>query len=109
MRWVCCPAPGATRRHGPVGAVFGYRRLHHDIVRPAGTTDRGRRPAVVGERLALGRGYLLHFRELQQALPPDLDAAVRRVNQEMEQLVRECPGQYLWGYARYKQPKGEAA
>jgi KDO2-lipid IV(A) lauroyltransferase len=36
-------------------------------------------------------------------------AAVRQVNQEMERLVRECPGQYLWGYARYKQPKGEAA
>jgi KDO2-lipid IV(A) lauroyltransferase len=62
-----------------------------------------------GERMAMGRGYLLHFRELSQALPPDLDAAVCRVNSEMERLVRECPGQYLWGYARYKQPKGDAA
>ena len=62
-----------------------------------------------GERLAMGRGYLLHFRELRQVLPPDLDAAVRQVNQEMERLVRECPGQYLWGYARYKQPRGDAA
>jgi len=62
-----------------------------------------------GERLSMGRGFRLHFRELQQALAPDLDAAVRQVNQEMERLVRECPGQYLWGYARYKQPKGEPA
>ncbi|MFO1192141.1 MAG: lysophospholipid acyltransferase family protein [Rhodoferax sp.] len=62
-----------------------------------------------GERLRWGRGYRLHFRELQQPLAADLDAAVRQVNQEMERLVRECPGQYLWGYARYKRPRGEAA
>jgi KDO2-lipid IV(A) lauroyltransferase len=62
-----------------------------------------------GERLAWGRGFRLHFRELQKPLQPDIDAAVRQVNQEMERLVRECPAQYLWGYARYKQPKGDAA
>ena len=62
-----------------------------------------------GERLAWGRGYRLHFRELQHPLALDLDTAVRQVNQEMERLVRECPSQYLWGYARYKQPKGDAA
>jgi KDO2-lipid IV(A) lauroyltransferase len=38
----------------------------------------------------------------------DLDAAVRQVNQEMERLIRECPSQYLWGYARYKHPGAEA-
>ena len=26
---------------------------------------------------------------------------------EMERLVRECPQQYLWSYARYKQPRDE--
>jgi KDO2-lipid IV(A) lauroyltransferase len=23
----------------------------------------------------------------------------------MEQLIDACPGQYLWGYNRYKQPR----
>jgi KDO2-lipid IV(A) lauroyltransferase len=23
----------------------------------------------------------------------------------MEQTIRQCPQQYLWGYARYKQPR----
>jgi KDO2-lipid IV(A) lauroyltransferase len=32
--------------------------------------------------------------------------AVVQVNQAMERLVRACPGQYLWGYARYKGPRG---
>ena len=57
-----------------------------------------------GERLSLGHGYRLHFRELEQPLADALDAAVRQINQEMERLIRECPAQYLWGYARYKQP-----
>lgn len=60
-----------------------------------------------GERLPLGRGYRLHFRELRQPLDGALDGAVRQINQEMERLIRECPAQYLWGYARYKQPHRE--
>jgi KDO2-lipid IV(A) lauroyltransferase len=40
-------------------------------------------------------------------LSSDLDKAVAQINQAMEQLIRECPQQYLWGYARYKQPRQE--
>ncbi len=61
-----------------------------------------------GERLPRGRGFRLHFRELRQPLAVDLPSAVRQINQEMEDLIRECPAQYLWGYARYKHPRGEA-
>lgn len=61
-----------------------------------------------GERLTWGRGFRLHFRELHEALSSDLDTAVAQVNQAMERLIRECPSQYLWGYARYKHPKGTA-
>lgn len=60
---------------------------------------------VWGERLPWGRGFRLHFRELQVPLPTVLDAAVAQINQEMEHLIRECPQQYLWGYGRYKQPR----
>lgn len=62
-----------------------------------------------GERLTMGRGFRLHFRELQRPLADRLDAAVVQVNQEMERLVRECPAQYLWAYARYKQPHRDHA
>ena len=31
---------------------------------------------------------------------------VARINGELEGLVRRCPGQYLWGYNRYKVPSG---
>jgi KDO2-lipid IV(A) lauroyltransferase len=57
-----------------------------------------------GERLTRGRGYVVHLRPLPPALPGESDA--RRVNRALEALVRECPQQYLWGYNRYKQPRG---
>jgi KDO2-lipid IV(A) lauroyltransferase len=62
-----------------------------------------------GERLAFGRGYVVHLRAWEGALPEDAAAAAAQVNLQMEQLVRECPSQYLWGYARYKTPRQELA
>lgn len=63
---------------------------------------------IWGERLPWGRGYRLHTRALGHALSGDLDTAVVQINQAMEQTIRECPQQYLWGYARYKQPRRES-
>ena len=60
-----------------------------------------------GERLSWGRGYTMHFHELLAPLSGQLEAAVLQINQEMERTIRECPEQYLWGYARYKQPRKE--
>jgi len=60
---------------------------------------------IWGERLPWGRGYRLHARALGHELSSELDVAVVQINQAMERLVRERPGQYLWGYARYKGPR----
>ena len=58
-----------------------------------------------GERLAWGRGFRIHLRPWPGELPPDPHTAAAKVNAQMEALVRECPAQYLWGYARYKAPR----
>jgi KDO2-lipid IV(A) lauroyltransferase len=58
-----------------------------------------------GERLSWGRGYRIHVRPLDRSLPAVLEDAVIVVNQVMQSLVLQCPEQYLWGYARYKQPR----
>jgi KDO2-lipid IV(A) lauroyltransferase len=55
-----------------------------------------------GKRVA--GGFEIHVRELPAALPGE--SAERRLNRAVEALVRECPEQYLWGYNRYKTPKG---
>ncbi len=58
-----------------------------------------------GERLSWGRGFLVHVRPLNEPLPETLVDAVTTINLAMESLVLQCPQQYLWGYARYKQPR----
>ncbi|HEX7891164.1 MAG TPA: lysophospholipid acyltransferase family protein [Ramlibacter sp.] len=60
-----------------------------------------------GERLPRGRGYRVHLHDLEGDLPRDPQAAAAQVNAAMERLVRAGPDQYLWGYARYKQPREE--
>lgn len=55
-----------------------------------------------GERLPRGRGFVVHLRELRTGgdEPPE-----RALNRALESLIREMPGQYLWGYNRYKAPR----
>ncbi|HEY8360275.1 MAG TPA: lysophospholipid acyltransferase family protein [Ramlibacter sp.] len=63
---------------------------------------------IWGERLARGRGYRIQVLPFEGALEADAQAAATVINGQMERLVRACPAQYLWGYARYKQPRREA-
>lgn len=62
-----------------------------------------------GERLPGGTGYRVHFRGPTQPVEGDLEARAIAINREIEAMIRECPGQYLWGYNRYKRPKGSEA
>ena len=74
-----------------------------------GRLQHASKAAVVfcyAERLPRGEGFIAHFNALEAPLPEDRRAAARRVNEEVEKLVRECPQQYLWGYNRYKRPPG---
>ncbi len=61
------------------------------------------------ERLPAGRGYRIQFQApvagLDVTPAPDLLQAVTRVNRANEALILSLPGQYLWAYARYKQPR----
>ncbi len=60
-----------------------------------------------GERLTRGSGFKVHVQPLSVDLPVDVNQAVATINRAMEQLIRQCPGQYLWGYARYKTPRDD--
>ncbi|MDZ4123117.1 MAG: hypothetical protein U1E02_02915, partial [Hydrogenophaga sp.] len=56
------------------------------------------------------RGFLVHVRPFDPTrtapMATDATQAAHQINQAMEALVRECPQQYLWSYARYKNPAG---
>ncbi|MOA04434.1 Lipid A biosynthesis lauroyl acyltransferase [compost metagenome] len=59
------------------------------------------------ERKPWGQGYVLYFEELPVPLSDSLETAVLQLNQAMERTIRQSPSQYLWGYARYKNPRAE--
>jgi KDO2-lipid IV(A) lauroyltransferase len=60
-----------------------------------------------GERLSWGRGFRIHFLPWPGDIAQEPHAAATQVNAAMQGLIRQCPQQYLWGYARYKQPRAE--
>ena len=59
------------------------------------------------KRLPRGAGYAIVIRPFPESLPQE--APTRALNRALEALVRECPEQYLWGYNRYKTPRGAKA
>ena len=65
------------------------------------------------ERLPCGRGYFLKIwpavTGVETREKSDLLQVVTRINQAIEAIVLSQPGQYLWGYARYKTPRKEAS
>lgn len=62
---------------------------------------------VWGERLPAGRGFRVRVERMQGELTREPREAAGQVNAAMERLVRAGATQYLWGYARYKQPREE--
>ncbi|TXD55061.1 lysophospholipid acyltransferase family protein [Ralstonia sp. TCR112] len=64
--------------------------------------------ALFAERLPRGTGYRLHVEEIGD-LPEDATQAATRINAAIERLIAVAPTQYLWGYNRYKHPKGAEA
>ena len=56
------------------------------------------------ERLSRGRGYRFIAEPLFAPRPPE--SPTRALNRSLENLIRRCPEQYLWGYNRYKVPAG---
>ncbi|THF63082.1 lysophospholipid acyltransferase family protein [Pseudothauera nasutitermitis] len=61
---------------------------------------------VWAERLPRGEGYVLRFSAGQEVLQGELAERCATINREIERLVLACPVQYLWGYDRYKRPRG---
>jgi KDO2-lipid IV(A) lauroyltransferase len=75
--------------------------------------------AIWGERLPRGAGYVVRPLPLAvpladaRTLPASAEAVAladaTAINRSMEQVVRQAPSQYLWGYHRYKQPRQAVA
>ncbi|BEP63293.1 lysophospholipid acyltransferase family protein [Variovorax sp. V213] len=67
----------------------------------------------VCERLPRGAGYVIRFEPIAGTPLTDpaapIEAAAAAMNDAIGRLIRSLPGQYVWDYARYKEPRGETA
>ena len=61
-----------------------------------------------GERLSKGRGWTVHIAPFEDQLQGSPEQRAEQLNLALEALIRRCPAQYLWGYRRYKLPRGVA-
>lgn len=71
---------------------------------------------MLGERLPGAAGWRVHVLGMPEPLPDAAEfdgnadahqqACAAVINRAMEFLIRRCPRQYLWGYHRYKGPRG---
>lgn len=61
-----------------------------------------------GRRLGWGRGFEVEITRLPEPFTGDKTTDGAKLNQAVEQLIRQAPAQYLWSYNRYKTPAGVA-
>ena len=83
-----------------------FGRPAYTMTLAARLCDSGATPLLAyAERLAGGRGYHLKLFPIPP-LAGSLEDKAAAINLALETMIRDCPGQYLWGYNRYKRPKG---
>jgi len=97
-------APGAGE--GVWAPFFG--RMAYTMTMPGKLAAQTGAAIIVtaGERLPGGRGWRMHYIRVPAPLPDTAEAQAALVNATMETLIRQFPQQYLWGYNRYKTPRG---
>ncbi len=65
----------------------------------------------VCQRLPRGAGYVIRFEPIVGTALTDpsapIEAAAAAMNDAIGRLILSLPGQYVWDYARYKEPRGE--
>jgi len=102
--------PDQAPRSGEGRWVNFFGRPAYTMTLAGRLTEGGAAVIMIwAERLPGGAGYHLHLQLPQQAISGTTEARTERISQEIEHLIRQCPAQYLWGYNRYKRPRGAEA
>ena len=84
-----------------------FNRYAYTMTLAARLTETGAVSLLTwGERLPGGQGYRIHFQAPATPLHGGTIERAQQINHEIEDLIRTCPSQYLWGYNRYKRPAG---
>jgi len=96
--------PGAGE--GVWAPFFG--RMAYTVTLPGRLASQTGAAVIVtaSERLPGGGGWRVHYVRVPGLLPDSTEDHAALINIAMEDLIRRFPKQYLWGYNRYKTPRG---
>jgi KDO2-lipid IV(A) lauroyltransferase len=87
-----------------------FGRPAYTMTLAARLTESGAAVIMVwAERLPGGAGYHFHLQRPTQSITGTTETRAQQISHEIEHLIRQCPEQYLWGYNRYKRPRGVEA
>jgi KDO2-lipid IV(A) lauroyltransferase len=62
---------------------------------------------VAAQRNGIGKGFTIRYKEIKEPLSDDIDLAAAQMNRALEDMIVLMPEQYLWGYNRYRIPRGK--
>lgn len=85
---------------GEWSEFFGKPAYTMTLVNRLATSTGAAVLMAFGERMPRGKGYIIHIEPLERC------TTTAELNAAIETLIRRCPEQYLWGYKRYKVPRG---
>lgn len=98
--------PDPSEGGGVWARFFGHEAYTMTLAARLARMKQVRTLWFVGERLADGRGFVLHIEPFSGSLNGDARHDAEAVNAGAESLIRRFPEQYLFAYNRYKHPAG---
>lgn len=102
--------PDQAPRAGEGRWVNFFGKPAYTMTLAARLTESGAAVIMVwAERLPDAAGYHFHLQRPRQPISGTTEARAERISHEIEVLITQCPAQYLWGYNRYKRPRGVEA
>ena len=102
--------PDQAPRVGEGRWINFFGKPAYTMTLAARLTESGAETLMVwAERLPHGTGYHLHLQAPSQPFSGTTEDRTHQISREIELLILQCPEQYLWGYNRYKRPRGAEA
>ena len=96
------PDQKPKRGQGVPALFFGQPALTMTLLPKLARQHGARVLFAFAERLPKGQGYRYRCIPTPKNLfDPDVGLATQALNQAVEQLVRQCPNQYVWSYERF--------
>ena len=104
------PDQSPPEEFGVFAPFFGVNAITMTLLPKLATKTEATIIYCFAERLAKGAGYHIHYFPASGSLKDKtLPEAAALINKDVENCIRQSPGQYFWPYKRFKlRPEGEA-